>query len=278
MHPKLKAFIEVAPFLLDALLVDAALGVTDTEKFIYYAPGKTIDVKVKIGDPLAADAISQALRENRSVQQFVPAEVFGVPFMATGAPIRDDDGKIIGAYGYAMDVTARVELERRVKTMSEELASSIQQMSASVQEVGANSEKLAAYFVEIVAKANNARNLLKNIDEILKFVQGVGNKTNLIGLNAAIEAARAGEAGRSFKIVANEIRDLAVRSKQSVEEITTYLQDIHQEVEDMATAIHENESSIHQQSAAMEEFSASMEEISAMADQLQEVAEHLVES
>jgi methyl-accepting chemotaxis protein len=51
-------------------------------------------------------------------------------------------------------------------------------------------------------------------------------KTNLLALNAGIEAARAGEAGKSFSVVAEEIKNLASNSNQSAEDITQIMQDV----------------------------------------------------
>lgn len=272
MHPRLQAFIEVAPFLSSGILEDSAVAITDTEKFLFYCPGKIIDVKLKVGTPIKDDVLSKALRQNRTIHSFVPAEVYGIPFLAIGAPIQDENGKVIGAFGYAINLTEKVEMEQKMKNMSADLASAMQEIGASVQQVNSNAEQLATYFGKVVQQANSAKHLLDNIDGILKFVQSVGNKTNLIGLNAAIEAARAGEAGRSFKIVANEIRDLAIRSKQSIEEITNYLHEIHTEVEGMAASIQANESYIQEQSAAMEEVAASITQLSNLAEELQEIS------
>jgi methyl-accepting chemotaxis protein len=58
-----------------------------------------------------------------------------------------------------------------------------------------------------------------SIFTLLSQVEGLASQTNLLALNAAIEAARAGEAGRSFAVVANEVRSLSVGSTKLNEDI-----------------------------------------------------------
>jgi len=64
------------------------------------------------------------------------------------------------------------------------------------------------------------------VGEIIASVNEIAEQSNLLALNAAIEAAAAGEHGRSFSVVAAEMKNLAEQSKQATLQVRTILGEI----------------------------------------------------
>jgi len=78
---------------------------------------------------------------------------------------------------------------------------------------------------------------VSDIGHVVKVIQDITEKTNLLALNASIIAAQAGEHGRSFAVVANEIKALAQRTAASTKEISEQIRSVQQESERATSAM-----------------------------------------
>ncbi|MCL2254771.1 MAG: methyl-accepting chemotaxis protein [Lachnospiraceae bacterium] len=98
-----------------------------------------------------------------------------------------------------------------------------------IMNIAESNSKSIAYLTEDVSHIKNKSGEISELVNILTEVvdkyskitgeiNSIATSINLISLNASIEAGRAGEAGRTFAVVAEEIRKLATQSKQTVSE------------------------------------------------------------
>ncbi|MEI6703160.1 MAG: methyl-accepting chemotaxis protein, partial [Deltaproteobacteria bacterium] len=83
----------------------------------------------------------------------------------------------------------------------------------------------------------NLSKRVANIGKILSVIDGVAEQTKLLALNASIIAAQAGERGKSFSVVASEIKDLAKRTGDHTREISEIILGVREETERAVKAI-----------------------------------------
>ena len=110
------------------------------------------------------------------------------------------------------------------------------------------------------------------ISQILTVIEEVANRTNLLSLNAAIIAAQAGEQGAGFTVVADEIRELAERTRGSTKEIGSIIKAVQSGSKQAVMKMHEGVTRVEENVRLAEDASASLSKIVGSATQSFEMA------
>ena len=249
-----KQIFEVLSFLgstlKQAVPDDVMLGITDREKFIFYAPSKLLNFNIKRGDfiPLEDISLQEALKGN-SCSIRVPKEAFGIEFMSYATPIKFN-GKVIGAIGMAYTIEHEIAFEDTLKQYKESL-NEIKQKNDSIY---INFNNLAETCLQITEKSQETLESSKQMDTIINVMSNIAKQTNLIGLNAGIESARVGEHGKGFGIVAQEIRKLASESQKASKEIENSLSHIKEGINTNVHGLNDINQATQQQTQIIQEF------------------------
>jgi len=137
------------------------------------------------------------------------------------------------------------ESSQQMAAGASQQASSLEETSASLEEMASmtkqnteNAQQANVLAADAKSSAERGRDAMQRMSDaiqqikvssdqtakIVKTIDEIAFQTNLLALNAAVEAARAGDAGKGFAVVAEEVRNLAMRSAEAAKNTASLIE------------------------------------------------------
>jgi methyl-accepting chemotaxis protein len=144
-----------------------------------------------------------------------------------------------GASAQASGLGQATESLKEITTLTQRSHEAAERADEMTRSARAAADEGATAMEEMAGAMARIRGSAESTSQIIKDINEIAFQTNLLALNAAIEAARAGDAGRGFAVVAEEVRALALRSKDAAQRSEALIRESVRQAEEGAERSHQ---------------------------------------
>ena len=113
---------------------------------------------------------------------------------------------------------------------------------------------------------SNLEAAIKEIQQSLGKIVSIAEQTNILAINASIEAARAGAEGRSFAVVAAQVKELAGEIKELAGEVEGSVTDVETRANQLNQNMGDSQQSLDQSTSIVSQTEESFEKIMAVSE------------
>lgn len=136
--------------------------------------------------------------------------------------------------------------QQRVLEASDEArllsAEAIKQLTSGTRQIESSLDRIAELLAMVGALSDHVTGFaaaMSQVQRSAKDIDDIAETTNILALNATIEAMRAGDAGRTFAVVAGEVKLLAGNTRKATEEIAATINALETEAGQVIARIRE---------------------------------------
>lgn len=123
------------------------------------------------------------------------------------------------------------------RLLSEQAKAKLDAGREAIEQTIAGFKGLTELVVQLGERMATFATAMNQVQSVSSTIEAIARKTNMLALNATIEAARAGDAGRSFAVVAAEVKKLAHDTRAATSQIGLTISELTREAGAVTTEI-----------------------------------------
>jgi methyl-accepting chemotaxis protein len=123
------------------------------------------------------------------------------------------------------------------RLLSEQAKAKLEAGREAIEGTIAGFKGLTELVVQLGERMAGFASAMNQVQTVSSTIEAIARKTNMLALNATIEAARAGDAGRSFAVVAAEVKKLAHDTRSATSQIASTIGELTREASAVTSEI-----------------------------------------
>ena len=182
---------------------------------------------------------------------------------AEGATLRNEKGEPIRVIGLVKDISHELR-QTELDEFIERFTKDINAVTEAADKIIVTADALNRSQEQNLEISKKSEETAQETKVIISAISSIAFQTNILAINASLEAARAGTHGRGFSVVAEEVRNLAGKSKDSALQIERRLNEIREAAADITKRIDETVQHVNAQISGADEINLLTKKLSAV--------------
>ena len=147
-----------------------------------------------------------------------------------------------------------------------EIGQAVSEARGQMEALGQTSMQVQRSYDAMAETFSHLEKAIRGIQQSLNKIVSIVDQTNILAINASIEAARAGAEGRSFAVVAAQVKDLAQEIRELAGEVGSGVSEVELRASELSESISASQQTLGQGVGIVGQTESSFEKITEAAE------------